>query len=519
MISKYAVKAFLEAPLKDLGRCNDFSMEKIDSLLSALQPIPKFPTKPYLHQKISFYAALRMKRLMLLLDMGLGKTLVMLDLIRYLTETGKVRRAMILAPTTSSVVAWKLEQEKHAPDLDMALLQGGTEDRQRVFDSAPIVVATYMGWLRMLCTVPARGKSTGDPDEKKGWALNAVAITKLASEVDLLVYDECTALKSHRSLSFKAAKMLTQKVQYRFGLTGTPFGKDPQDLWSQFYAVDGGATFGSTLGIFRQAFFTESVNYWGGREYAFIKSRTDNLKRRMASRSLRWEAKDVLDLPKQVFVKVPVDWDEESQEFYDEALKQLRASKGNVRLMRNVFLNMRRIASGLLVAVADDEGEEERIEARLPNPKLEALLEKLSEISEDRRIVIFHEFIASGDWLAEEMEKLNIVPLRLYSGEYHKEAVLRSFGRDARHRVLLANTQSGALGLNLQVANYVFFYEPPVSPIIRQQAERRCWRSGQTLPVFYLDFYIRDSVEERILYALAQGKDLLKQVLSGKEKL
>jgi SNF2 family DNA or RNA helicase len=96
---------------------------------------------------------------------------------------------------------------------------------------------------------------------------------------------------------------------------------------------------------------------------------------------------------------------------------------------------------------------------------------------------------------------------------------LHRFQRDAACRFLLLNNQSGALGLNLQVANYVIFYERPVSPIVSQQAEARCLRTGQQRTVFFYDLVAKGTVDEKIARYLEEGKDLFNAIVAGKETL
>jgi hypothetical protein len=86
------------------------------------------------------------------------------------------------------------------------------------------------------------------------------------------------------------------------------------------------------------------------------------------------------------------------------------------------------------------------------------------------------------------------------------------------------NNRLGAMEHNLQQAHYEIFVETPVSPIFRQQAERRTRRSGQkSNRVFIIDIVARirnkHSVDEKILDWLSAGKDLLDSVLKGNQEL
>jgi len=142
----------------------------------------------------------------------------------------------------------------------------------------------------------------------------------------------------------------------------------------------------------------------------------------------------------------------------------------------------------------------------------------MREMPDGAKVVVFHEFIHSGDLMAARLGLEGYRYARMYSGTRDKKKVLHQFQDDPECQVFLVNSQSGALALNLQVARYVIFYECPVSPIVRAQAEKRCHRAGQEETVFYVDLFMRGSIEERILGFIKEGKDLFELLLAGKFK-
>jgi SNF2 family DNA or RNA helicase len=96
---------------------------------------------------------------------------------------------------------------------------------------------------------------------------------------------------------------------------------------------------------------------------------------------------------------------------------------------------------------------------------------------------------------------------------------LKKFREDPKCRILILNDMSGSSSLNLQHANYMFWFEQPDSPITRQQGVKRIYRPGQTKPVYIIDPFMSGTVDERIYYANQQGKKLLDQLLKGTNKL
>lgn len=507
MIAPSAVKRFLRRPLRRLSGYTTWSREEILDRLDRLDPQPHFHTRPYRHQLICFYLCLKYPTLFLNVDMGLGKTKVMLDLFSYLKRTGEVGRMLVLVNTVVNIETWEEQAREHTPDLECVGLHGEEEKRREILEGdADVVIATYMGWVSLCCD-----RKTG---KRKSWNLNGTKVRSNARQFDFVAYDESTALKNPHSLTFRIARRMSRLIESRYALTGTPCS-DPSDLWAQFYAIDRGETLGPTLGLFRAAFFKATERFWvRGFDYHFKHKMTGRLIRMMSNRSIQFRSEDCLDLPEQVFYEWPLTWPTENAKYYKKMVREIRKAKGNWTEMDNVYIRMRYLASGFLVGKVGDE----RHAVRMPCPKVDALFELIEEAG-DEKVVVFHDFILTGDRLEDELKKKKLKYARLYSRTKDKKATLRRFKKSRRCRILLVNNQSGALGLNLQVARYVVFYESPVPPIIRAQAEKRCHRPGQTERVFYYDLYIRGSVEQKILRALDKGLDFMQALKSGSVSL
>ena len=119
----------------------------------------------------------------------------------------------------------------------------------------------------------------------------------MVSQFDGLILDEATVIKGRSSvLIVRICRQLSKHAQMVLALSGTPCGKDPQDLWQQMYLVDRGETLGKTLGLYRAAFFSEHEDYWGHVSYVFKKSMRGKLNRVLAHRSMRYAVEES-DLP------------------------------------------------------------------------------------------------------------------------------------------------------------------------------------------------------------------------------
>lgn len=507
MISKDAVNIFLKRKLNSFDWMKELSERELDRVIDTLEPKPFFHTKCYKHQKTCFLIGIYNLSFLYLLDMGLGKTKIMLDLVSYLKMKEKVRKTLIVVPNLVNIESWCEEIRIHSPHLKMVPLIGHTLSRRHAIkQDADLFIINYQG-LVYLCT--------SNVHRKKKREINRDKIQLVIDQFDGLIIDESQKCKSMKTLNYKVCDRIGAYCKVRFALTGTPFGRDPHDLWSQFHIIDRGETLGKFVGIFRQIFFNTIINPWGGYEHKFDRNKEVTLHDMIQNKSIRYKSEECMDLPEQVFIRTRVQFDKNAEEYYNHIVDKIVKSERNITLMDNAFINMRELCSGFIMY--KDENEE-RQTLEFDNPKLEALIGLVEQIPINRKAVIFHEFIYSGNKIEEELKKLKYGTARLWSGAKDPAEELRRFQKDPECRIFIVNHRSGSEGINLQVANYEIFFETPLSPIVRLQAEARCRRpSQQAKKIFYYDIVVKNSIEEKILYYLKEGRDLFQALIEGKE--
>lgn len=516
MISPDAVKRFLKLPRDDWDEVKRLNEEELDSIIADYEVQPQFYTKPYRHQKACFILGATLPHFLFLCGLGSGKTRIALDIVNYHQRASDMERALVVVPNAVLIASWEAEAAKHTPDLNVLPLHGTTEQRWKEIKTQPhdVGVVNYQG-LSYMASMKAMNKSK----TKRSWQPSKEKIEYLSHYYDGIVFDEIHTLKNWQSLTYQICNALSDRCQFRYGLTGTPFGREAQDLWAQFHAVDKGETLGYTLGIFREAFFNSRKGYFGGYEYKLRKDREDDLHRFIKHRSIRFRDEEVNDLPPRQDIAVPVEFTDEGKQYRKETIDRFIEEKNTGEVDKEAsFVKLRQIASGF-ITLEDDQGNRHEIEFT-QNPKLNHLDVLIDALPDGCKAVVFHEFNRSGEMICELLTKRSIGHSRLWGGTKDPPAVLHDFQTNTNTKVLVANSKSGGAGLNLQVANYMIFFESPVSPIVRQQAERRCHRDGQQhSTVFLYDLYVAHSIEEKILRYLSQGEDLLKAVVDGRESL
>ena len=512
IIPKSAIRKFLE---RKLDNCNKYKLLTNDQLDDRMQRLPIQPPiwfKLKRHQQASFLLGVDKRRIYIGSDTGTGKSLLSIALIRYFKKLKLTKCALVLTPTKISKYEWAREIDKHSPKTKYCVLVGSSKHKweQLTEDKYDLVIASYMGLVRMLCDlVPPKGRKKKDhlkPDKKK--------IDSILAIFNGLILDESTHCKTYGTLPFRICRQLSKTAKFVFALSGTPFGSDPTDLWAQMFLVDRGETLGPTLGLFRAAFFNAKKSYWGGFDYTFKKTMNNKLHVMLANRMIRYEANQS-DLPKLVEIVKEVRLPEGAWIYRDRAKETIEAAHGSYRDMQNAFMRLRQISSGWLGYYDDDTNSKAQFQFT-PNPKLELLISIIGSIDPKYKIIVFYEFNFSASLIEHELNKLKLGFVRIWSGTKDHAEVLHRFDNEVDCQILLLQNSAG-FGPNLQVARYGIYFESPVSPIVRTQTRRRFERQHSAHDVVF-QYYLTTlgTYDKKILFSLKAGHDLFRSIIDGK---
>lgn len=496
---------FLKRSLDNCDWVKDLSEKELDARIQELDPAPKFSFQLRKEQKAMFLLGVMYPGFLFLADLGIGKTGLSLSLISYYQQIGNVKKALVLVPNLVLIQSWVDEINKLTPDLNYIGVYGQKKERLQLLEQdANVYILNYAGLQAVL--------NTGKGSKK---VITPASIGEFAQRFDMVVYDEIVAVKNPQSLTFKICDRLSQLVPYKYGLTGRPFGRHIEDLWAEFKVIDDGATLSTSFWFFRSVFFKPVQKPWAT-EWKFRTKLTDKLHEVIKNRSIRYRLENVSYTPVHSVLRVnlPV----ETITYVQTVLQNLKASLAvhKTEDVKASFTKLRQIASGFLNYTTEEKTAERIV---FPdNPKLDLLIEKLEELPEGCKALVFQDFIFSGEQISARLKQAKIEHRWIYGGTLPKEKIqnMLDFKNNPDVTVLVINSASGAMGLNLQVANFVFYYESPVSPQVRDQATGRVARSGQTKTVYEYDLVVKDSVEEKILEFLKEGKDLLDELIEGR---
>lgn len=519
MIPKAAIDTFLKAPRDDHRWMKRLTHKQIDAALAALNPKVELEPGLRLHQKVCIYLGIAYPQFAYWLDLGTGKTTVILHILRYWWQTGNLTRALIFVKTNKAFPTWEAQIKRWNIDIPYVTLQDSSHEKWKTLErfKEGLIIVPYPGAVAM---------TTQRSKNKKGkikFRLDPKAIKRLVSGVQALAMDESTCAGHFSSLTSQLCSRLRNQTEFCYALAGRPFGRDPTMLWAQHYIIDGGQTLGETLGLFRAAFYAEENNPWGNewsKNYTFKKRMLPKLMDLVQHRSISYDEHECIDVPKWQPILEEVSLPEEANAYYEKVVEAVISAKGNLREMKNAFMRMRQLSSGFLGFRNDDSGAKVEI-AFDENPKLERLLDVLSELPDDRKAVIFYDFTFSGRTIYQRLKELELQGIWVWGATKNAAELQHKFQTNPKCRVAVLNSRIGAYSLDglQEVANYTMFYESPVAVIDRDQATKRLRRQGQKRKVFEFDFVTKGTLDKRILHFHREGGELLQALRANPREL
>jgi SNF2 family DNA or RNA helicase len=469
---------------------------------------------PYDYQLEALTFALERRRALLLLRVRRGKTKIALDWSSLLLRGGLSKKpGLVVVPNKVVQYVWKIEVEKHSPLRAVAARNAKEFSRAVLAGDFDLLIVTWDSLISL-----ARHWS-----ERKGEVVAIIdkrSLQEISQVFGFGIVDEIHHCKNPKSRRFVIASALFGNFEFRLGLTGTPFGREPFDIWAQAYLIDDGETFGKSYFFFRAAFGKELENRWSpsGVEIVFDERKRELLQKRLQHLSISYGWENLKSAPKILRQTVEL-WMSDAQEReYKRIIGELIHSQrgGDRKAIQVSFAQLREVSSGFLKFKSEDDEDQFAVNLE-PAPKLDWFEELFEELDEESSVAIFHEFVRTGELLAERACKLGIPYGELNGRTKDPEKVLKQF--EARKiRILIANWRSAGTGVDLSVADYHIFAESPVSPIDRTQAEARAFANRGDRPLYLIDI-VSSPIERKILEYLQEGKDLLQAIVFSREDL
>lgn len=425
----------------------------------------------------------------LLLDMGLGKTVITLTAIQDLVvDELAVTKVLVVAPLRVARDTWPQEVKKwdHLKNLSVSVVVGDKATRIAALNHRAIVYVINR--------------------EMVGWLVDYYQSNGLKWDFDMVVLDELSSFKNWKSQRFRALKKIRPMVKRMVGLTGTPTSNGLMDLWAEIGILDQGQRLGRFIGRYREAYFRPAaMNPQTGIVFRYEprEGAEEMIYNRISDISISMKAKDYLHMPDCIYNTVPVQMDSRERQLYDKMAKDLLLhledgdiDAANAAALSNKLLQM---SNG---AVYDEEGRVREIH----NHKLEAL-EDLIEAANGQNVLIAYWFKHDRNRIMKYLKDCGYDPREMKSSEdindWNKGSV----------PVALIHPASAGHGLNIQSGGHILiWFGLTWSLELYQQTNARLWRQGQSEVVTIHHIITEDTVDENVMKAL-ESKDATQERL------
>lgn len=422
--------------------------------------------KPHEYQQYATKFILEHPVAAILLDMGLGKSVITLTAIKQLIHQDKVHRVLVVAPLRVAKQTWPEEINKwdHLKDLTYSVITGNKSQRVK---AAQKEVDIYI-----------------INRENLKWLIES----SIPFDYDMLVIDELSSFKSYRSQRFKALKRVRPLIKRIVGLTGTPSSNGLMDLWAEFRVLDMGKRLGRFISYYRANYFDpDKRNMYQVFTYKPKPGAEQSIYRAIDDITISMKSKDYLQLPPLTMNTVPVKMSPSEQTIYDELNAQLVVStQGNALNAASLSNKLCQMANG---CVYDDQQQVVQIHQR----KLDAI-EDLVEAANGKPVLIAY-------WFKHDLAQIK---QRFQVREIKTTQDINDWNA-GKIPLALIHPASAGHGLNLQAGgSTLIWYGLTWSLELYQQTNARLWRQGQQQPVVIYHLITEGTIDENIMTALKQ---------------
>ena len=414
----------------------------------------------------------------ILLQMGLGKSVITLTAVKKLLEKGEVRRVLVVAPLRVARDTWPEEIRKwdHLKELTFSVAVGTADERRAALMKnalVHIINRENIPWLVEQSGIPFT------------W--------------DMLVIDELSSFKSWQAKRFRSLMKVRPMVKRIVGLTGTPAPNGYMDLFAEYRLLDMGERLGRFIGRYREAYFTP--DRWGNGQVFSWKLRQgadEAIYRKIEDITVSMKSVDHLKMPECVMSDVPVHMDEREKELYETLKEELFLRVRNKDGVYEVDAKNASVLCGKLSQLANGAVYSESGKtARIHDRKLDAL-EDLIESANGHPLLVAY-------WFQHDLWRMK--------ERFPEMRVLRS-PEDIRDwnagkiPVAAIHPASAGHGLNLQAGgNTLVWFGLTWSLELYQQTNARLWRQGQKAETVVIHHLVTEgTIDEKILQVL-KGKD------------
>jgi len=464
-----------------------------------------YRTEPYAHQRKALERSHDKRNYGYFMEMGCGKSKVLIDNIVWLYEQGRIDTAVVVAPKGVYRNWDDLEIPTHFPE--------NVPHEVYVWNPSPNKSQAE----RLKSGIQERGVLRILLANVEGFASKKLpafmgAFTQGSSF--LLAVDESTTIKNPKAKRTKTLVVFGKKAAYKRILTGSPITKSPMDLYAQCGFMDKSLLGFDSYYSFQGRYAVTKTQRMGSHSFLQIVGyrNLEELSEKLDTFSYRVTKEEALDLPDKVYVTREVSVTDEQRQHYLTLKKQAIAmfDNGDLVTAPAVITQLLRLQQVLCGHIRTDDGD--LIE--IPSKRIGALMEAIEEMT--GKVIIWSRFRYDIKKIQAEIQRVHgpgsVVTYFGDTTDEQRQQAIKDF-QFGDARFFVANPQTAGFGLTLTAATNVIYYANDFDLATRMQSEDRCHRIGQDNRVTYVDLITPGSIDQRIVRALRDKIDLSAKAL------
>ena len=465
----------------------------------------KFKTKPYAHQLTALEKSWNKENFAYFMEMGTGKTKVLIDNVAMLYDKGKIDGALIIAPKGVVKTWYEQELPTHLPDhienVSVLWQPNITKTQQEKLDTLfEIDTALHI----LIMNVEALSTDKGVK----------FATKFINSHKTMMAIDESTTIKTPSARRTKNIIGLGLNAKYKRIMTGSPITKNPLDLYTQCEFLDPWLLDFASYYAFRNRYAEMKTMHLRGRSIQVVDKfqNLGELSDVVKQFSYRVLKEDCLDLPPKVFIKRHITLTVDQKRVYEQMKKQAIAHlNGKVTTTMTVLTQLMRLHQITCGYVTADDGTTQQVESNRLN-ELMSILEDT-----DGKVIIWANYQLSVGEIIQKIIKVygpdSYVHYYGLTPQEDRQDFIRKFQNDPKCRFIIGTPQTGGYGITLTEANTVIYYSNGYDLEKRLQSEDRAHRIGQKKTVTYIDLIAEDTIDEKIVEALRKKINIASEVM------
>ena len=468
----------------------------------------KYKSKPFAHQKKALEMSWDKEVFAYFMEMGTGKSKVLIDNIAMLYNAGKINGALIVAPKGVYKNWFDSEIPNHMPDY-IEKKVGLWRTKPDALDLKPLF-ATGAELHILIMNVEAFSTKKGMQFAEKF----------LNSHKALMGIDESTTIKNPAAKRTKNIVSLRPLTKYRRILTGSPVTKSPLDLFTQCYFLDPYLLDQSSYYVFRTRYAVCRKINVSSRQVEIVVGYRNlaELSEKLKPFSYRVLKDDCLDLPKKTFMKRTVELTDEQKKVYKQMKQEAIAFlNGKMVTSATVITQLMRLHQITCGHFKSNDGTVQD----LKNNRVAELMDILEEV--EGKAVIWAHYRHDIEKIVEAIsKKYGENTVVTYFGDTstddRQKAIKRIQDKESPVRFIVGTPQTGGYGITLTGASTMIYYSNGYDLEKRMQSEARIDRIGQEKPMTYIDIMAEDTIDDKIVKSLRNKVNIATEIMGEELK-